>query len=140
MPRISRKNITSKYIHVITQGIKKEFIFEKENYKKEYIKLMKEALKEQQNFQILAYCIMDNHAHFLIHTENIEALSKVMSKVNTAYGIFYNKCEKRVGYVFRNRYYTQEIMDESHLYNTVVYIHRNPVKANMVNDMSQYTY
>ena len=43
MPRISRNNIISKYIHVITQGIKKEYIFKKDEYKHEKckIKLMK---------------------------------------------------------------------------------------------------
>ncbi len=36
------------------------------------------------------------------------------------------------GYVFRNRYYTHEILDQKHLLNTFVSIHRNPIKANIV--------
>lgn len=140
MPRIARRNITSAYIHVITQGINKEYIFEKEEYKKEYIKLLNEVFKEYNNLHILAYCIMGNHAHILVYTEEILDLSKAMGRVNSSYGIFYNKNEKRVGYVFRDRYYIQEIMDESHLYNAVAYIHRNPVKADMVKEMKDYLY
>lgn len=140
MPRIARKNISASYIHVITQGIKKEYIFEKETHKKEYIKLLQKMFQEYNHLKLLCYCIMDNHAHLLIYTEDIVELSKLMSRVNTSYGIYYNKSKNRVGYVFRNRYYSQAIMDEKHLYNTVAYIHRNPVKAKMVEEMKDYKY
>lgn len=140
MPRISRNNITSKYIHVIVQGIKKEYIFQENEYKQEYIKLLDKIVKEFASTKILAYCIMDNHAHLLIYTDEIEELSKIMSRVNTSYAIFYNKNTNRVGYVFRNRYYTQQIVNEKHLFNTLVYIHKNPVKANMVEKERNYKY
>lgn len=140
MPRISRNNITSKYIHVITQGIKKEYIFQEDEYKQEYIKLLNKIVEEFSYTRILAYCIMDNHAHLLIYTNETKELSKIMSRVNTSYGIFYNKKTDRVGYVFRNRYYTQEIVDERHLFNTLVYIHKNPVKAKIVEKESDYKY
>lgn len=129
MPRIARKNINASYIHVIAQGIKKE-----------YIKLLQKMFQEYKHLQLLCYCIMDNHAHLLIYTEGIVELSKLMSRVNTSYGIYYNKSKNIVGYVFRNRYYSQAIMDEKHLYNTVAYIHRNPVKAKMVEEMKDYKY
>ena len=140
MPRNSRESITSQYIHVIVQGIKKEYIFQKEQYKKYYLKLLWKNLKDYKETKILAFCIMDNHAHFLVHTEQIKQLSQIMSKINTTYGIFFNKSEDRVGYVFRNRYYTHEILDQKHLLNTFVYIHRNPVKANIVKKENEYKY
>lgn len=140
MPRIGRKNIKESYIHVITQGIKKEYIFGKEVYKKQYIKLLKDMFKQYAHLELLSYCIMDNHAHLLIYMEEIAELSKLMSRVNTSYAIYYNKNENRVGYVFRNRYYSQVIMNEKHLYNTIVYIHRNPVRAKIVKEMKDYKY
>lgn len=140
MPRISRNSMTSKYINVITQGIEKKYIFKNDEYKQEYIKLLRKIKEEYISTKILAYCIMDNHAHLLIYTDKIEELSKIMSRVNTTYGIFYNKRTNRVGYVFRNRYYTQQIVDEKHLLNTLVYIHKNPVKAKIVEIESDYKY
>lgn len=140
MARVSRKNITSKYIHVITQGLKKEYIFEKNEYKAEYIKLIRKFIGECESTKIVAYCIMSNHAHLLIYTENIAELSKIMSRVNTAYAIFYNNINDRVGYVFKNRFYVQQIKDEGHLYNAIVYIHKNPVKAGIVENESVYNY
>ena len=37
-----------------------------------------------------AYCIMGNHAHFLLKIEKIEDLSKLMQKVNSIYARYYN--------------------------------------------------
>lgn len=140
MPRVSRNSITSKYIHVITQGIDKEYIFERDSYKEKYITLFNKVSQEFNMFKSLAYCIMDNHAHFLIYLDDIRELSKIMSKINTSYGIFYNNQNDRVGYVFKNRFYTQQIVDEKHLFNTFAYIHKNPVKAGIVKKENEYNY
>lgn len=140
MSRISRKNMSASYIHMITQGIDRENIFKNPECKNKYIKLVKEMFEEYNHLFLLCYCIMDNHAHFLIYTKEVAELSKAMARINTTYGIFYNKRENRVGYVFRNRYYTQPIKNQEHLYNAVVYIHRNPVKAKLVKEMKEYEY
>ncbi len=140
MARVSRKNMSASYIHMITQGIDRENIFKNPEYKNEYIKLVKEMFGKYNSLCLLCYCIMDNHAHFLVYMKDYKELSKAMARINTTYGIFYNKRENRVGYVFRNRYYTQPIKNEEHLYNAVVYIHRNPVKAKLVKEMREYEY
>ena len=140
MPRISRENINSRYIDVISQGINKEYIFLEKIHKNEYIKVLKETIKNYANTKVIAYYIMDNHVHLLFYCENVKDLSKIMSIVNTTYAIFYNKNKNRVGYVFRNRYYTQQISDENHLFNVFAYIHKNPVKAGMVKKESDYKF
>ena len=140
MPRIARKNIQSNFIHIITQGIKKEYIFYQDKYKSEYILLLKKHIKENNNLKLISYSIMSNHAHILIYTENIEEVSIVMRKINTAYAIYYNKNEDRVGYVFANRYYSQPIMNEPHLFTCIQYIHQNPVKAGLVNLPIEYKF
>lgn len=45
-----------------------------------------------------------------------------------------------MGYVFRDRYFSQMIMNEQQLLNCIAYIHNNPVVANMVNNVSEYKY
>lgn len=139
MPRRSRKNSQSCYYHIIIQGINKEYIFEKEEYIKELQKIIINKL-EESNVTILAYCIMNNHAHFLIYSEKSEYLSRYMQKVNTTYSQFYNKAKKRIGYVFRDRYRSQDIISNKHLYNCLRYIHNNPVKAGIVAKMKEYKY
>ena len=138
MPRVARKCVNSNYVHIMTQGIKKEKIFAKEKYKLEYIKLWKKYFKE--NTKLLVYCVMDNHAHMLIYMTDIKKLSEIMQKINTSYGIYYNKQENRVGHVFRNRYNMKEIESEGHLLRAIAYIHKNPLKANLVNKIEDYKF
>ena len=83
---------------------------------------------------------MGNHAHILIKTENVDEMSKYMKKVNTSYALYYNKKNMREGYVFKNRFFSQQIEDKKHLFSCIVYIHKNPVKANIVRNMESYKF
>lgn len=139
MPRTARRNIKSKMCHVIVQGIDKEYIFNKEIHKNKYLKELQQNAK-LCNINILAYAIMDNHVHICVYYKKIENLSQYMHIINSNFARYYNFSEKRVGYVFRNRYYTQQILNKMQLFNTIAYIHNNPVKAGIVNNLSDYKF
>lgn len=140
MPRLARNELEGKqFIHVMVQGINKETIFLTEREKLEYIKLLNQY-KNEYHITIIAYCVMNNHVHVLVHVKDIEDLTKYMHKINTSYGIYFNKNRRRVGYVYRDRFKTQVINDEKHLYNCIIYIHNNPVKANICEKANEYRY
>ena len=140
MSRIARKNIVSKFVHIVAKGIKNEFIFYKQEYKEKYTSLLNKSIKELEAIDLIAYCIMDNHAHLLIHAEKINNIEKLMRKINTAYAIFYNLQEERAGYVFLNRYHSEIIENGIHLLSCIKYIHENPVKAGIVEKEQFYQY
>jgi len=73
MPRYPRSFIKTSYFHVITQGINKSYIFDADEDIKYYIKNMYELIEEHQ-IEMIAYCIMHNHAHMLIKTEELKKL------------------------------------------------------------------
>lgn len=104
-----------------------------------YKKLLVEK-SECHQVKIMAYCIMINHAHLLVYQEDRKQLSAFMQKVNTSFAKFYNKRNEREGYVFKGRFFSQEIEDIKHLYNCLVYIHQNPVKAGIVEKIEDYPY
>lgn len=139
MPRKARNNLKGKYFHIVVQGLNKEYIFDKEPYILKYKETMYQKSKEI-GINILAYCIMNNHVHILVYTSEIQRVSKFMQSLNTSYSKFYNKNEKRVGYVFKDRFYTQEIYDRNQLYICLKYIHNNPVKAKKCKKMEDYKY
>lgn len=139
MPRVARKDLNSPFLHVMVQGVNKEYIFKKDSYIKEYLKIINE-LKQNYNFTFIAYCIMNNHAHFLIYVEDINEFGKFMQKVNLKYSNMYNKKENRCGVLFRNRYKTEPITDIKYLKNCIKYIHENPVKAGIVQKNEDYKY
>lgn len=140
MPRIARKSLESTFFHIIVQGIEKKYIFNKNTYKKKYLDLLFKE-KEKYEVNIIAYCIMDNHAHILINVNTIKEMSKFMHRVNTNYAMYYNYMENdRVGYVFRNRFLSEPIFNEMYLLNCIKYIHNNPLNASIVNSPELYPY
>ena len=139
MPRVPRKSYESSYFHVIVQGYEKEYIFEEDYFKEYFLKLI---LTEAKKFEveILEYCIMGNHAHILIYCDKIQQMSLYMKSVNTQYANFFNSEKNRVGYVFRDRFLSEPIQDEKHLYRCIPYIHMNPVEAKIVSKPGDYKY
>ena len=140
IPRIARSNLNSSFFHVIIQGHKKEYIFQKKKYIKKYIEIIKKYLGKYQ-IQIIAFCIMNNHAHFLIKAEKIEELSKFMHQINFCYATYYNYMEEgRVGHVYRDRFLSEQITTKRYLIQCIKYIHFNPVKAKMVDECKDYRF
>lgn len=140
MSRTARKYKEASFFHVIVQGINREYIFKEERYKYQYLKIFRKYVKEL-DIKTKAYCIMGNHAHFLLKIEKIEELSKLMQKVNSIYARYYNYMENnRVGYVFRDRFISEPITTEKYLIQCIKYIHMNPVKAKLVQKMDEYKF
>ena len=140
MPKFIRNNLNgTEYVHVTTHGIAKEYIYEKTNEKEEIRKLILEN-QEKFNINIIAYCIMSNHLHILIKFKEQRDLSNYMHKINTSYAIYYNKRHNRQGYVYKDRFHTQIIKNINHLRNAVIYIHNNPVKAQICSKAKDYKF
>lgn len=139
MSRTARKNDKSGFFHIMVQGINKEKIFKKEKDKKQFLFFMKKYYCNYK-IKIIAYCVMDNHVHLIIHSEDINEISNYMHKINGVYAIYYNDTNKRIGYVFRDRYKSQFIYDRDYLFKCIKYVHMNPVKAKMVNSEKEYKY
>ena len=137
--RISRKCYNSKYFHIMVKGIGDEIIFKESVCKEKYLKTLL-ACSVENDIKILAYCMMNTHAHILVYTDEIINLTKLMSSVNTKFAIYYNKRKQRNGYVFRDRYRCENIHTQQYLENCIRYIHKNPVKAGICNHESLYKY
>lgn len=137
MARIARKDLNTPYMHVMVQGVNKEFIFEDAKLLKKYLYSIL-IYEDKNKFSILAYCMMNNHAHFLFYVEDIKAFEKYMHIINLKFANYYNKVKNRCGVVFRNRYQIEPIYNEGHLINCIKYIHDNPVKAEIVDSCEKY--
>ncbi|MDB5226770.1 MAG: hypothetical protein JWN78_963 [Bacteroidota bacterium] len=103
--------IEDEIYHIYNQGNNKQLIFfNGENYSY-FMKLVGKHIFPYCN--ILAYCLMPNHFHFLIHTNqisittikhgNIEItnLSNGFRRLQSAYAQAINKQENRSGSLFR---------------------------------------
>lgn len=93
---------------------------------------------ERYPLTILAYCIMSNHFHILLKSE--DNLSKIMSLINRRYSDYYSKRYRHVGRIYQRRYFAKEIDSPAALLIVSRYIHRNPIetKIPMVKALCDY--
>lgn len=122
--------------HIIHRGNNEDFIFRDNEEKIELLKIVGDV-KEEFDFKLYAYVIMDNHYHFVIRTFNIP-ISEIMHRINTRYAKYYNWRKDRTGSPFEGRYRALPIQNHCYLLRLVKYIHDNPVEAKIIKDMSEY--
>ncbi|MGH4120278.1 transposase [Clostridium sp.] len=136
---MSRKNIViyeGAVYHIYQRGNNKEFIFEDDNIKTFILKYLKEYNKKF-DYELLAYVIMDNHYHFLIKTNKTD-ISTIMFFINNLLGKYVNTKLGRTGHAFDSRYRCKLVETDAYLIWLLRYIHRNPVKAHICNDINEY--
>jgi len=139
MPRRARKDIAGKFFHIIVQGIGKEKVFPND-YTKGYYLAGLQKYKELHPVKILGFCVMDNHAHILLGANNTQELSAYFKRVNADYAMYFNRINKRVGYVFRGRFKSEVVESIKYMTNCLAYIHNNPTKAGLANIAEDYNW
>jgi len=124
MARMARvKSPTSMY-HVMVKSISEFDLFRDDEDKIKYLTLIRKY-QYKYMFGVYAYCLMDNHAHFMIDSLGAD-ISKIMQVINFCYAQYYNKKYKRGGPVFRDRFKSKVVYDNRYLVNLSAYIHNNP--------------
>jgi len=95
-------------------------------------------VKTELNADLYHYCLMTNHFHLLIQITKAETLSKLMHRIQLSYARYFKRKYSFVGHVFQERFRSPRIPEESYYLQCGRYIERNPVKAGLVKDSSQY--
>lgn len=127
MPRPLRGYSASKTYHIILKGIDSQDIFYSNQDRKFFLKQLS-ITKNEFNYQIYAYCLMDNHVHMAIRVED-EILSKAMQSLSIRYAQYFNKKYRRTGPLFQDRFKSKKIEDKRYLLDVCRYVHRNPENA-----------
>ncbi|WP_326911177.1 REP-associated tyrosine transposase [Sedimentibacter sp. MB31-C6] len=138
MPRQARTKSSTGIYHIMTRGINREQIFKGDLDKRKIIEILKNT-KEEIEFSIIAYCVMDNHLHLLIKADE-SILEILMKKINIKYAIYYNKVKRRYGHVFQDRFRSEAVEDDKYMLGVIRYIHNNPVKARITKHILDYTW
>jgi len=136
MSRPLRIEYPGAWYHVMNRGRRSEKIFLGRSDYQLFIDLLKESI-ELWGLKISAFCLMPNHYHLLVQTPEGN-LSRVMRHINGVYTQRYNRANKCDGQLFRGRFKSILVGEESYLLELVRYIHRNPVRAKIVRDLDEY--
>jgi REP element-mobilizing transposase RayT len=133
MPRTERLDIPDLLQHVIVRGIEKRRIFLDDEDREFFIKRFSKLLVETGT-DCLAWALMSNHLHLLLRPRR-QKLGFLMRRLLTGYAIHFNLRHRRHGHLFQNRYKSIVCEEDPYLLELVRYIHLNPVRAGLVEDV-----
>jgi REP element-mobilizing transposase RayT len=136
MPRKPRIHSPSAIYHVILRGNAKQDIFFDEGDRCRFYLLVQEAT-ERFRCRVHAFCLMTNHVHMAVQVSDIP-LSRIMQNITFRYTRWINWRQQRSGHLFQGRYKAVLVDENEYLLELIRYIHLNPVRAGMVNDLSSY--
>ena len=126
------------WYYIVNRGRRGENIFEAEEDRKIFITLLKESAA-LWGVRISAYCQMSTHYHILAQTPQGN-LSRFMRHLNGVYTQRYNRLYGFDGQLFRGRFKSILVEEDSYLLELVRYIHRNPLRAGMVKNLDEYAW
>lgn len=129
------------YYHIYNRGNNREPIFlDKQDYTS-FLKRLRIVLGLERDFiglrinpfpaksfTIIAFCLMANHFHFLIHQNGKIPISSLMNKLSTSYARYFNAKYNRVGNIFQDTFKAKLVDNDEYLMYLSAYIHNNPEK------------
>ena len=141
MSRLPRNQILFDgcYAHIMSRSFDFKFIFQAPEDFNHFKELLQTAKKEFR-FQIHHYCLMNTHFHLAVSISQLHLFAKAFQRLKSQYTKWFNKKEKRTGPLWRERFKSLLIEDESYLYACGLYIEANPVKAGIVEMPEEWPY
>jgi len=127
------------FYHIYNRGCNKENIFFSESDYNNLLSRMQQT-KNTNNVEIVAYCLMPNHYHFLLYQDSKKPVSDWLKSLFSGYVQRINRKYDRAGTLFERSAKPKLVTDENYLIELIHYIHANPLKHNFVADQLDWKY
>lgn len=124
------------WYHIMNRGRRGEDVFLTRKDYLVFLALLREA-SVLWDVRISAFCLMENHYHILAQTP-LGNLSRFMRHLNGIYTQRYNRLHGFDGQLFRGRFKSILVEEDAYLLQLVRYIHRNPLRAGVVEKLDEY--
>lgn len=92
----------------------------------------KELAKSDVQVEILAFCLMPNHFHFLLKQKTETGTTALISKIQNGYAKYHNTKNGRTGPLFQPMFKAVLIETDEQLLHVSRYIHLNPSTGYLV--------
>ncbi len=132
MGRIARVIVLDLPYHITQRGNYKQDVFLIEEDRQIYLKWLREY-SQQYKTEILAYCLMVNHVHFIAVPHREDSFASTFNMTHMRYSQYFNRRKGTVGHLWQGRFYSC-VLDDKHLYAAVRYVETNPARAGFVSE------
>lgn len=139
MPRSPRKYSEFGYYHIIIRGNNKRHLFRREEDVRYWLSALESYLL-RFSIRIHHYCLMTNHVHQLLWSEDLKTLSRFMHGVLRTYHHYYRKKYSLFGHLYQGRFRSFPIDDPAYFLECGRYIEKNPVRAGMVSQAEDWPF
>lgn len=154
------------YYHIYCKAVGNNVLFKTEENKAYFLK--KYADYSAGYFDTYAFCLLDNHVHWLVKCPSIENIISHLNKIEKvqlknhqrkflkneisfeealefqlkdffiSYSLAFNKMYKRSGSLFINPFRRVLVKDDAHFTQLIIYIHANTLKHGYFKNFQQY--
>lgn len=138
MPRRARVVIPGYLYHITQRGNYRQKIFEDDKDRIVYLKQIEEK-RNRYGGEIFAYCLMDNHVHFIVRPLRDVTLGLMFGLAHMNYTQYYHRRRNLRGHLWQGRFYSC-LMHHDHIVEAVRYVECNPVRASMVEKAWEYNW
>jgi putative transposase len=124
------------FYHILSRGNERRNIFYNDT---DYLKFLEVLGETGRKFhiEIHAYVLMPNHYHLLVRTTSAN-ISRAIQWLGVSYSVWFNKKHVRSGHLFQGRFKSFLVENEKYFTAMGLYIHGNPLRAGLVEDLSRY--
>lgn len=136
MSRPLRIEFPGALYHVTSRGDRREDIFLDDTDRARFLAVVAQGLA-RFDAQLLAYCLMSNHYHFVLHTRRGN-LSALMRHINGIYTQAFNRRHGKAGHLLQGRFKAILVDRQAYLLEVCRYVELNPVRAGMVADAAAW--
>ena len=133
MPRIARIDIGDSIYHVLNRANARAQIFDTEDDYKQFEHILEDAV-EKYSVKLLAYCIMPNHWHLVLHPQHDGDMGQFMGWLTNTHTRRWHTDRDTIGqgHLYQGRYKSFLCQEDGHLLTLVRYVERNAKKAQLV--------
>lgn len=96
--------------------------------------------KSKQIVEIVVFCLMPNHFHFLLKQLTDGGITEFISKLSNSYTKYFNIKRSRVGPLLQGEFKSVLVESNEQLLHLSRYIHLNPLVSGLVKDLRIYSW
>lgn len=149
--------VNGEIYHIFNRGVEKRNIFTDRRERARFLETLiyyqqanqsikfsqatldkKKNISDKKLVEVISYCLMSNHFHFLLKQLEGNGISTFISLLINSYTRYFNTKNERIGPLFQGPFKAVRIESDEQLLHITRYIHLNPVVGYLAENPQDY--